>query len=175
MPTAFYWPEKGQQQQQERQQKREQRQLRLFRSVVVVLVVVVRGSTYFLLIEKLIKGDKNYTCHRFSRCRRSPATAAAQQWQQWTRPAKTRFNYTHTHTPALSLCLCCVSPTPAPCGAVNVCIICSQEHIEIDIIYSTDLAFLSISRTGYLGAFTTSCRRDYLSLSHSLRRLCSQT
>lgn len=115
MPTAFYWPEKGQQQQQERQQKREQRQLRLFRSVVVVLVVVVRGSTYFLLIEKLIKGDKNYTCHRFSRCRRSPATAAAQQWQQWTRPSKTRFNYTHTHTHSLSLFLCvCCSPHTCP-------------------------------------------------------------
>lgn len=158
MPTAFYWPEKGQQ-----QQKREQPQLRLFRSVVVV-----RGSTYFLLIEKLIKGDKNYTCHRFSRCRRSPATAAAQQWQQWTRPEKTRFNYTHTHLHSLSLSLClCVPLTPASCGAVNVRIICSQEHIEIDIIYSTDLAFLSISRTGYLGAFTTSCRRVYPSLSLS--------
>lgn len=109
MPTAFYWPEKGQQ-----QQKREQRQLRLFHWFVV-LVVVVRGSTYFLLIEKLIKGDKNYTCHRFSRWRRSPATAAAQQWQQWTRPAKTRFNYTHTHTCILSLSLFVSVCSPHTC------------------------------------------------------------
>lgn len=96
----------------------------------------------------------------------------AAEWQQWTRPAKTRFNY--THTPALSLSLSLsVTPTPAPCGAVNVRIICSQEHIEIDIIYSTDLAFLSISRTGYLGAFTTSCRGDYLSLSLSPYVVCA--
>jgi len=47
----------------------------------------------FLLIEKLIKGDKNYTCHRFSRCRRSTATTT-------TTAKHVSITRTHTHTHA---------------------------------------------------------------------------
>lgn len=50
-------------------------------------------ATFFLLIEKLIKGDKNYTCHRFSRCRRSTPTTTAKH---------VSITRTHTHTPAFT-------------------------------------------------------------------------
>jgi len=61
----------------------------------------------FLLIEKLIKGDKNYTCHRFSRCRRSTATTTTT-----AKHVSITRTHTHTHTCLLYTCTCTRTRTP---------------------------------------------------------------
>jgi len=62
----------------------------------------------FLLIEKLIKGDKNYTCHRFSRCRRSTATTTTTT----AKHVSITRTHTHTHTCLLYTCTCTRTRTP---------------------------------------------------------------
>jgi len=89
MPTAFYWPATS--------RTTTTTTTTTTAATLPLNNIVVVAVTFFLLIEKLIKGDKNYTCHRFSRCRRSPATAAETTTtttaiMDMAEKTKTRFN-----------------------------------------------------------------------------------
>jgi len=98
----------------------------------------------FLLIEKLIKGDKNYTCHRFSRCRRSTATTTTTaKHVSITRThthTRTPAYYTHAHahvhvhlpfTTSCSLCLSLSLPLFWQRRGVAVAIVCAFQWNEM--------------------------------------------